>query len=531
MGPYGRNVIIERSGRPPYISNDGVTVARSIVLKDEIENLGAQAVIDAAVRTEAMVGDGTTTTTVLIDAITNNVYNLIGDQDVGIGNVNVMDYRRDIKENCAKVIEELDKMTVPVKIKKQIEDVATICVEDREMGKKIAEMIQKIGPDGCIMVEEGFKYETETDVIPGMKLVAGFISPLLATRRQEAVWEGSKIYILVTNNPIDSAYGLAEFVGKIIYENKKINKLVVISPEFDKDVIGWSVGYSRNASSLCKILGINACSLTDEQLQDIATYTGAVFIDKEKKMSFENMTTRGAYITEEKVLDANGQVVTKPKTNLLSSILGSAKKVVADKDYSFIINGYGDKKEIKKRITKLKEDKDKEKTDIFKKKIDQRIASLAGGVGVIKVGSQIVIDARYQKQKVDDAVAATKLAVESGVVPGGGLALFKIANKLPKNILTEALKEPYLHIQKSAGGELAIGKEVIDPVKVVKAALMNACYAAGLIITIGSAIAQERGGLAEELTQTLNQIGLEKKRVQRYQGRGEDDIKELEEFE
>jgi chaperonin GroEL len=252
-------------------------------------------------------------------------------------------------------------------------------------------------------------------------------------------------------------------------------------------------------------VGIKGSSLTNEQLEDLAIYTGGIVIDEEKKMNLEEILKKGGI---ENPFD----------------FLGQARRIVADKDNTTIIEGKGSQKKIKERIAKIKEEKKVEKTDLMKLKMDQRIASLAGGVGMIRVAAHTTIESRYLKHKIEDAVHATQLAMKEGVVKGGGLALYEIAKQLPDDcILKEALKAPYNKIQDNAGGKLTIGKDILDPVKVTITCLENACSLAGIFITTESAIAWERGALAEELEKFMGTLDMEKKRVGKWRGAKDDE--------
>ena len=511
FGPYARNVIIERSGKPPYICDDGITIARSLILEDEIENLGAQAAIDAAVRTNDMVGDGTTTTLVLVKAIVDEINKRFGDEEIAnIEKANMVDIRKEIMGECEKVVAELKKMAKPLKNKKEIEGVAVISVQDSEYGKKIAEMVEQVGANGYIGVEEGFGYETEIEVVPGMSLPCKYISPMLATNeRKEAIWEGA--LVLITNHKLQRYMELIPFVEEMMKKGK--DSLVVIAPEYERNVIASMIAQSYKTTF--KILGIKGAPLTEDELEDIATYTGGIFIDETKKMDFEKILREG-YFEERQVLDANGNIKINREQK---EFLGKARRVVADEEKTIIIEGGGNKKSIEKRIQLLKGGKEATKPDELKKKIERRIASLAGGVGMIRVASKTTLETRYLKQKIEDAVYATKAAMEEGVVPGGGLALLQIAKKMPESILAEALKSPYNKIQESAGGKLAIGKGILDPAKVTRTALENACSLAGMFITTDSAVAWERGGLKEEFDNILKDLATDEKRVERWRGR------------
>lgn len=479
LGPAGRNVVIEeKAPKKPTITNDGISIAKRIVLKDEFEDLGGQILVNAALKTNDKVGDGTTTSMVLGMNIINEAFKEVGDQELDVSiKSNVMDIKRKIDENRIKVLEELDKMKKPVKNLEELTKVATAAVEDPEMGRVIAEMIDKIGVDGYITVESGFKDMVIPETIQGMKLPVSYLDSILATNdRKEAIRED--VRILVTNRDIEKQKDLIPIMQKLLREG--IQELVVFAPKFDKPV--RPLIYFNVSSGKFYTLAVKSASLTDEQFEDLAIYTGAKFFDKREGEAGE----------------LGDKVSVKD--------LGKAQKIRVNEDDTVIIGGKGKASDVKAHIEKLKGNLEEEKTKPFQNKIKQRIASMSSGVGVIKVGAKTDVERNYIRLKVEDGVYATKAAVEDGVVPGGGLALKKVSEKLPKNILTEALKSPYNQIQENAGGKLKIGKDVLDPVKVVKTAFENACSMASVFITIESAVANECRDLEDNFQQAMERI-------------------------
>jgi len=479
LGPAGRNVVIEeKAPKKPTITNDGISIAKRMVLKDEFEDLGGQILVNAALKTNDKVGDGTTTSMILGMNIINEALKDVGDQELDISvKANVMDIKRKIDEGRIKVLEELDKMKKPVKDLKELIQVATAAVEDPNMGRVIAEMIDKIGVDGYITVESGFKDIVIPETIQGMKLPVSYLDSILATNdRKEAILED--IRILVTNNEIEKQKDLIPIMSKLLKEG--IQQLVVFAPKFDKPV--KPLIYFNISNGKFYTLAIKSASLTDEQFEDLAIYTGAKFFDKRQGSAGEL------------------------GDNVSIQDLGKAQKVRVSEDDTVIIGGKGKPSEVKAHIEKLKGNLEEEKTKPFQNKIKQRIASMSSGVGMIRVGAKTDVERNYIRLKVEDGVYATKAAVEDGVVPGGGLALKKVAEKLPKNVLTEALKSPYNQIQENAGGKLKIGKDILDPVKVVKVAFENACSMASVFITTESAIVNECRDLEDNFKESMEKI-------------------------
>lgn len=471
LGPYGRNVIYNVEYLGTRITNDGVSIANEVVLEDEVENLGAQAIIRTAKETNDQVGDGTTTSIVIAQKIINEGFNRLNDTPVldvkNSGKANVMDIKREIDSEKDKAIVKLKKMARPVKTKEDILKVATASVENPEIGEMIADIFHQIGPDGFVNIEEGFKLETEHEIVKGMKLSARLISPYLATNNKGEAHYAEKVPILVTNQHITEISQIQELITKL--GNDNVSKLVIIAEVFDKNMTQVIVNTSTKTPM--KLMGLKGTGLTDDQFEDIAEATGATFVNTQKGMTLESLTIND---------------------------LGQAEKVIGAKDFSIIVGGSGD---TKKRVEKLKAQLTETKNQADKMRLKDRIGSLSAGIGVIRIGANSDIERGYLKMKVDDAVYATEAAMEEGVVPGAGLALKEISGSA--GILKEALKAPYEQIQANAGGNIKVNDDVVDPVKVTRTALENACSISGLLLTTEGAITERRVSLVDELKTSL----------------------------
>jgi len=478
LGNAGKNVIIERKGLgwgktgAPIIINDGFATAQQIVLKDEIENLGAQSLIDVAVKTNEMVGDGTTTSVVLAHAIIDKIYKKLQEEKLLLKRGNAINYYKQITESCKNVIAKLKEMSRPIKTKKDIENVAIVSLENEELGKVVAEMIDKVGKDGFINIEDGFGTKIRTEVISGMKFIGHYLDERLATNnRKEAIIK--EPLILVYNGQIENIATLKEICDWLLKNQKR--DLTIICEGYAKEVAPFVVLNALQRIFMC--LAIKAPSLTTEQFEDVAVYTGAKFFDKNQEMEL---------------------------THLEFSDFGRAEKIIVSKDDVFIVKGKGKPELIKERIEKLKEQKEIEKVSMFKKKIEQRIASLANGVGLIEVTANTEGEQEYSRGKIEDAVLACKAALEEGIVKGGGLALKEINDQLPENdILKGTLDAPYEKIRENSGEEGKIPENIIDPTKVVRIALENACSFAGVFANTNSAIAWHKSKLSDELGNML----------------------------
>jgi chaperonin GroEL len=465
LGPSGRNTILSTMGaKAPKITNDGISIAQEIVLDDEIEDLGAQTLINAAHKTNDRAGDGTTTTIVLARQLVNDGLEKIDDEhSLKNSSVNVMNLYREINELKTQVIEKLKKMAKPIKTKADYKKIAVTSVENDEVGGIIADMLDKLGKDAVISVEAGFDTEIHHDIVKGMKLHGSYASELLVTNdRKEAIKKD--ISVVVTNYDIETPQQLIPIVEALSKAGK--TKVALFAPKFDKSIIPTIV--VNKAKGIFDILPLKVPALTDAELEDIAVYTRSTFFDKNKDADI---------------------------TKIQLENIGNCDQIIANADDIAVLGGPGN---VNARLKKLREEKENEKTDMMKLKYDKRIASLSGGIGVISVGGRTDIERNYLRLKIEDAVYATKAAIEEGVVPGGGLALQQIAKELGDNILTKTLNAPYEQIKDNAGGNIEIDKDVLDPVKVTRIALENACSVAGILLTTESAIADKKVTDVEE---------------------------------
>ena len=496
LGPKGRNVIIEKKFGAPQITKDGVTVAKEIELPDQFENMGAQMVKDVASKTADDAGDGTTTATVLAQSIIN-----VGLKNVAAG-ANPMDLKRGIDKAVAKVIENVKSQSKEVgDDNKKIEQVAKISANnDAEIGKLIAEAMGKVKNDGVITVEEAKGTETTVEVVEGMQFDRGYISPYFITdsEKMEAVLE--EPYILLYDKKISVMKDLLPVLEPVAQNGRP---LLIIAEDVDGEVLATLVVNKLRGS--LKIAAVKAPGFGDrrkEMLQDIAILTGGTVISEETGMKLEHATM---------------------------DMLGTAEKVVMDKDNTTIVNGRGDKEQIDARVKQIRAQIETSTSDYDKEKLQERLAKLAGGVAVLYVGAASEVEMKEKKDRVDDALSATRAAVEEGIVPGGGVALIRAIDALKDlkgdnedentgiDIIRRSLEEPLRQIVANAGGEGAIviqkvreGKDdfgynartevfenlyeagVIDPTKVVRIAVENAASIAGMLLTTEAVIADEK---------------------------------------
>ena len=478
LGPCGRNVLTDKKGAS-RITNDGVSIASDIVLKDELANTAAQAIVEAGIKQRDMVGDGTTTAMLLTGAIVKEATSKIGISGFG---ENPMSLKKQISKSCEVVVEELKKMSVPVKTKEELERVASLALEDEKLGKMVADIVGKVGKDGFVSVDDTYGYEITNEVVQGMKFYGTYAYKLpkeFADMKKKAMFEDSPI--LVVDGQFESLEALT-YVLNVVQNTLKKKCVVIIAESFSKEVLNLMTRVAVDYKF--PILPIKTPSLTDEAREDISLFTGAKFFTQQtpETQIFEKATRHEDY--------------------------GWADKVIVDMEDVIIVGGKGDKKAIENRIKELKEHVKIEKTLEFKKRIERRIASIAGKVGIIKVGANTDAEKYYLMKKLENAVNSSKAAMEEGIVPGGGLALKKIAEKLPKDILTEVLKAPYKQIQENAGGNLKIGKDIIDPVKVTRIALQNACSLAGMLITTGAIVVWKQLTLEKVVKDIMDDKGL-----------------------
>jgi len=494
LGPKGRNVLIEKSYGAPHITKDGVTVAKEIDLEDKHENIGAQMVKEVASKTADKAGDGTTTATVLAEALYKE-----GLRNVAAG-ANPMELKRGMEKALKVVVEKLAKMSKKVKDRKEIEQVATISANnDEEIGKIIAEAIEKVGKDGTITVEEAKGFETTLDVVEGMHFDRGYLSAYFMTNAesQEAVLEDA--YVLIYDKKISSFKDLLTVLQAVAETGKPI---LIIAEDIDGEALTTLV-LNRIRVGL-KVCAVKAPGFGDRRkamLDDIATLTGADVISEEKGDKLENVT-----------LDQ----------------LGKVKKIVVSQEETTLIDGSGDKKAIAARTNQIRNQIEASDSDYDREKLQERLAKLAGGVGVIRVGAATEVEMKEKKDRVDDAQHATKAAVEEGVLPGGGVALVRCINDVKKladtlqgdertgaSILAKALSTPLRLIVENAGLEGSIilqeveKKEnnygynalkgtygdmfeegILDPTKVTRTALENAVSIAAILLTTEAVVTE-----------------------------------------
>ncbi len=491
LGPKGRNVALDRKFGSPTITHDGVTVAKEIELEDPFENMGAQLLKEAATKTNDIAGDGTTTSTVLAHAMVTD-----GLKSLAAGS-NPMLLKRGIQKASATVAEAIGKQAIDVTTKEEIAAVAAISAQDREIGELIAEVMDKVGKDGVITVEESKGLEFETEYVEGMQFDRGYISPYFVTdpENMEAVVE--EPYVLIHDKKISAATDIVPILEKLVQIGKR--DLVVIAEDIDGEALATLV--LNKLRGMLNVVTVKAPGFGDRRkamLQDIAILTGGTVITEELGRKLESVTVND---------------------------LGKAGKIVVTKDDTTIIEGSGETDRIKGRIEEIKVEIDRSTSDYDKEKLQERLAKLAGGVAVIRVGAATETELKEKKHRVEDALSATRAAVEEGIVPGGGVALVNAIGTLKKvkganddetvgiNIVRTALEVPMEGIAENAGkdgaviienvrrrqeeaGNKNIGYDVlkeefvdmveagiIDPAKVTKGALENAASIAAMILT------------------------------------------------
>ena len=486
LGPSGRNVVLEKKFGSPTITKDGVTVAKEIELKDPFENIGAQLVKEVASKTSDVAGDGTTTATIIAEAIYRE-----GLKQVTAG-ANPMEVKRGIDKAVDAVVEELKKIKKEVKDNKEIEQVAAISANnDYEIGAKIAEAMDKVGKDGVITVEEAKGIETYVEVVEGMQFDRGYISPYFVTNpeKMEAVLE--EPYILIHDKKISSIRDILPVLEKVAQQGKP---LLVIAEDVEGEALATLVvNKIRGTLQACAVKAPGYGERRKAMLEDIAILTGGRVISEEAGMKLENAQL---------------------------SDLGRAKRVVVDKDNTTIVEGYGSKDAIKARIQQIKAQIEETKSDYDREKLQERLAKLAGGVAVIYVGAATETEMKEKKARIEDALHATKAAVEEGIVPGGGVSLLRASRAIDKldlkgdqkvgaEIVKNALVAPLKQIAENAGYEGSLVAEkvknaekdtigfnaltgeyvdmfeagIIDPLKVERIALQNAASIASLLLT------------------------------------------------
>ena len=486
LGPKGRNAVLEKSFGAPTITKDGVSVAKEIELKDKFENMGAQLVKEVASNTSDEAGDGTTTATVLAQAIIRE-----GLKAVSAGR-NPMDVKRGIDQAVAAVTEELKKMSKPCKDSKAIAQVGTISANsDASIGKTIAEAMEKVGKEGVITVEEGSGLQNELDVVEGMQFDRGYLSPYFINNQQTQVAELDKPLILLSDKKISN---IREMLPLLEGVAKSGRPLLIIAEDVEGEALATLV--VNNIRGILKVAAVKAPGFGDRRkamLQDIAILTGGTVISEEVGLSIEKASVND---------------------------LGQAKKIVIEKENTTIIDGAGKASEIKGRIESIRQQVEEATSDYDKEKLQERVAKLSGGVAVIKVGAATEVEMKEKKARVEDALHATRAAVEEGVVPGGGTALVRSLKVLKDlqganedqtvgiRLLARAIEEPLRQIVENAGEDAAVvlnavraGKGafgynaatgeygdmleagILDPTKVTRLALQNAASVSGLLLT------------------------------------------------
>ncbi|MFT4280813.1 chaperonin GroEL [Microbacterium sp.] len=493
LGPRGRNVVLEKKWGAPTITNDGVSIAKEIELDDPYEKIGAELVKEVAKKTDDVAGDGTTTATVLAQALVRE-----GLRNVAAG-ADPISLKKGIEKAVKALSDELLASAKEVETKEEIAATASISAADPEIGELIAEAIDKVGKEGVVTVEESQTFGTELELTEGMRFDKGYINPYFVTDpdRQEAVFEDP--YILIANQKISNIKDLLPIVDKVIQDGKE---LVIIAEDVEGEALATLV--LNKIRGIFKSVAVKAPGFGDRrkaQLQDIAILTGGQVITEEVGLKLENAT-----------LD----------------LLGRARKVIVTKDETTIVEGAGDSAQIEGRVTQIKREIDNTDSDYDREKLQERLAKLAGGVAVIKAGAATEVELKERKHRIEDAVRNAKAAVEEGIVPGGGVALIQAGKKAfdslelvgdeatGANIVKVAIEAPLKQIALNAGlepgvvankvGELPVGQGlnaatgeyvdmfaagIIDPAKVTRSALQNAASIAGLFLTTEAVVADK----------------------------------------
>src|SRR5579871_1626237 len=493
LGPKGRNVVLNKSYGAPRITKDGVTVAKEIELQDKFENMGAQMLKEVASKTSDIAGDGTTTATVLAQAIVRE-----GAKAVAAG-MNPMDLKRGIDTAVAAVVKDLEKRSKPVASSSEVAQVGTISSNgDAAIGKMIAQAMQKVGNEGVITVEENKSLETEVDIVEGTKFDRGYLSPYFVTNGEKMTAELEDVYVLLHEKKLSGLQAMLPVLEAVVQSGKP---LLIIAEDVEGEALATLV-VNRLRGGL-KVAAVKAPGFGDRRkamLEDIAILTGGQLISDELGMKLENVTVQ---------------------------MLGRAKKIVIDKENTTIVNGAGKKKDIEGRVNQIKAQIEETTSDYDREKLQERLAKLAGGVAVIRVGGATEVEVKEKKDRVEDALNATRAAVQEGIVPGGGVALLyatkALAGVTGENedqtqgiaIVRKAIQSPIRQIVENAGVEasVVVGKlleqksgtygfdaqsekysdlietGIVDPTKVVRIALQNAASVAALLITTEAMVA------------------------------------------
>lgn len=471
LGPKGRSALLPRSyNRGPRIADDGYFVAENVNPRDEHERLAADAFKEAIRKTNERAGDGTTSTGVIAGKLINETFEKLSDQDIPAAgappkSADVIAIQQEMKTTKDLVVEEIKKRAKPIKTLADLERIALIAVKEEIPAKLVAKMAWDVGRDSSgtfidnhIDVIEGYKGEIETEVITGMKFPSKVAHRAFVTKPERHEMVADQVPVLITNHKLDNPYVVVAILDKL-----KVSKIAIFAPEFGTGVLTSLIKTTQNGL-FC--FPIKSPALRTVQLEDLAAYTGAKVIDKDVGMKLENITIRDLGYAE--------RIVVKDTENREDAILlGGKGEKLAGKQKTMI----EDRREM------LKEQLGEARNDLDKKQLNLRIANLSSAVGIIRVGSSTDNENLQLKLKIEDGVFACKAALQEGYVQGGGLCLKDIAEKLPESVLTSALKAPYELIQKNAGGKLDIGKEVIDPAKVVRLEVEHAVSVASTMIT------------------------------------------------
>jgi chaperonin GroEL len=494
LGPKGRNVVLDKSFGAPRITKDGVTVAKEIELEDKFENMGAQMVREVAQRTNDLAGDGTTTATVLAQAIVRE-----GAKSVAAG-MNPMDLKRGIDIAVGAVVKDIEKRAKKVGSSAEVAQVGTISSNgDANIGKMIAQAMQKVGNEGVITVEEAKAMETEVEIVEGMQFDRGYISPYFVTNAEKMVAELEDAYILLHEKKLSGLQSMLPVLEAVVQSGKP---LIIIAEDVEGEAIATLVVNKLRGG--LKVAAVKAPGFGDRRkamLEDIAILTGGQLISDDLGMKLENVTLQ---------------------------MLGRAKKVIIEKEKTTIVHGAGKKADIEARVAQIKAQIEETTSDYDKEKLQERLAKLAGGVAVIRVGGATEIEVKERKDRVEDALNATRAAVEEGIVPGGGVCLLRAKKAVGRitndnadvqagiNIVLKALESPMRQIAENSGveGSIVVGKilenksetfgfdaqkeeyvdmvdkGIIDPAKVVRTALQDAGSVAGLLITTEAMVAE-----------------------------------------
>jgi len=494
LGPKGRNVVLDKSFGAPRITKDGVTVAKEIELEDKFENMGAQMVREVAQKTNDMAGDGTTTATVLAAAIVKE-----GAKSVAAG-MNPMDLKRGIDAAVSAVVEDIKKRSKKVASSAEVAQVGTISSNgDTNVGKMIAEAMQKVGNEGVITVEEAKALDTEVEIVEGMQFDRGYLSPYFITNAEKMVAELEDAYVLLHEKKLSALQAMLPVLEAVVQSGKP---LLIIAEDIEGEALATLVVNKLRGG--LKVAAVKAPGFGDRRkamLEDIAILSGGQLIAEDLGIKLESVTL---------------------------AMLGRAKKVIIEKEKTTIVDGAGKKKDIEARVNQIKAQIEETTSDYDREKLQERLAKLAGGVAVIRVGGATEVEVKEKKDRVEDALNATRAAVEEGIVPGGGVALLRAKKAIGKlhnsnadvqagiNIVLKALEAPLRQIAENSGVEGSIvvnkimenksetygfdaqtedyvdmlDKGIVDPAKVVRAALQDAASVAGLLVTTEAMVAE-----------------------------------------